>query len=119
MIRVISRLVNKEHLDSIDIGVDENCVMQYLNNFPGEFINEREIARRADGKERFLADPYWAHNALYELTDMKLLETDGEGRYRLVNHQPKAASPGAKFMDPKLRAILEQSGRKFDLSKYA
>lgn len=105
-----------------DLGVDENCVMQYLNSFPGEFISEREIARRADGKERFLANPYWAHNALSELIEMKLLETDGEGRYRQItgaaSQLAKAAGPGAKFMDPKLRAILEKSGHKFDLSHY-
>lgn len=114
------------NLDSLDIGVDENCVMLYLNNFPGEFINEREIARRADRKERFLEDPHWAHNALLQLTEMKLLETDGEGRYRQVNEQPgeqasqpaKPAGPRAKFLDPKLRAILERSNHKFDLSRY-
>lgn len=113
-------------MDSVvlDLGVEENCVMQYLNNFPGEFISEREIARRADGKHRFVEDPYWAHNALSELVEMKLIETDGAGRYRRVAQETKetkvvrSGDSGAKFMDPKLRAILEQSGRKFDLSHF-
>lgn len=114
--------IRKMNLESLDLGVDENCVMLYLNNFPGEFINEREIARRADRKERFSEDPHWAHNALVQLTEMKLLETDGGGRYRQssepASRPAKAAGPGAKFMDPKLRAILEHSSHKFDLSRY-
>jgi len=110
------------NFDAIDFTADENCVMLYISNFPGEFINEREIARRADGKDRFLEDPYWAHYALSQLTDSQILETDGGGKYRLKPKQAapiKAVSPSAKFLDPRLRAILEQSDRKFDLTNYA
>lgn len=118
MTAAILEPLGKMEPDPTDIGVEANCVMQYLSNFPGEFISEREIARRADGKERFLKDPHWAHNAFSELIELGLLETDGGGRYRQKTKDAKAVKHGAKFLDPKLRAILEKSNHGFDLSNY-
>ena len=118
MTAAILGTLGKTEPNPTDIGMEANCVMQYINNFPGEFISEREIARRADGKERFLKDPHWAHNALSELTELGLLETDGGGRYRQKKQNAKAVKHGAKFLDPKLRSILEKSNHGFDLSNY-
>ena len=106
-------------LDDLNFGADENCVMQYLNNFPHELINVMEIARRAGSRERFLEDSHWAHNALAQLLEVGLVETDGSGKFRLKSGQPMAGKPAKKFIDPKLRQILEHSGRNIDLSRFA
>jgi hypothetical protein len=93
--------------------------LQYLVNFSGQFIGEPEISRRANGKDRFLEDSHWAHIALTQLLEVQLLETDGAGRYRVKSETTKSRDFASKFIDPKIRQILEQSGRKFDLSSYA
>ncbi len=107
-------------MDSIDlnIGTDANCILQYLNNFPTQFISEMEIARRAEGRNRFAEDARWTHGALSELMELNMVETDGHGRYRIKPSMAKASGHGRKFIDPKLRSILEKSGQKIDLSSY-
>jgi len=42
----------------------------------------------------------------------------GEGRYRLCYRRPGLSGPVKKFLAPHIREILEQSGRKIDLSGY-
>lgn len=109
--------------NDINFGADENCVLQYLSNFPGQFISETEIARRADGRGHYLKDVHWPHNALAQLVDASLLEADGEGKYRLKTRQqsgekPKASRRPKKFIAPQLRDILEHSSHKIDLSRF-
>jgi hypothetical protein len=100
------------------ISTDGNCVLQYLSNFPGEFISGMEIARRADGRERFAQDAHWAHVALAQLEEMKLVETDGLGRFRLPAGKSGTKGKPRKFIDPKLLDILSHSNRKIDLSGF-
>jgi hypothetical protein len=116
----VETLIRKQEMDPFDINFssDENCILQYLNNFPDEFITEMEISRRADGRERFQQDSHWAHYALAQLVESKLVESDGEGRYRLCYRRPGLSGPVKKFLAPHIREILEQSGRKIDLSGY-
>jgi len=99
-------------------GADEHCVLQYLHNFPDQFLTEVEIARRADGREHFMEDPHWAHNALGRLLELKLVEMDEWGKYHLTLGKPKASEVTKRFIDPKLRQLLEQSRRKIDLSRF-
>ena len=106
-------------LDDLSFGEDENCVMQYLNNFPHELINVMEIARRAGSRARFLEDSHWANNALAQLLELGLVESDGNGKFRLKSDRPIAGGPAKKFIDPKLRQILENSGRNIDLTRFA
>jgi hypothetical protein len=106
----------------LNLGADENCVMHYLEEHPGNFISEMEVARHADGRHRFQGDTHWAHIALSQLVEMNLVDTDGQGRYRVHADAADAADspgPARKFIDPRLREILERSGKKFDLSRYA
>jgi hypothetical protein len=105
-------------LTDISLGPDENCVLQYLNNFPNDFISEREIARRADGRRRFAENAHWAHIALSELVENRFIETDGLGKYRM-KRTSLAAGEVRKFISPQFRTILENCGPKFDLSSYA
>jgi hypothetical protein len=97
---------------------DEKCVLQYLENFPDEFVTETEITRRADGKSHFLEDSHWAHVALSQLLDSQLLETDGTGKYRVKKSRITTRNAFKKFIAPHLRDILEHSKRKLDLSGY-
>lgn len=100
-------------------GSDENCILQYLKNFPEQFVTEMEISRRADGRDRFVENSHWAHYALSQLLDLKLVETDGDGRYRLTSRRAGTGWPARKFIAPQMREILEHSGHKIDLSRYA
>jgi len=101
------------------LGSDEWCVYRYLESHPNEFIGASQIARHADKKSRFLDDPNWPAQALRGLWEMGLIETEGGGSYRL---KPQSVNPSAvskRFLAPELRAILEQSSRKIDLSRFA
>lgn len=102
----------------IEMGADENCILQYLNNFKDTFITETEITRRADGRNRFVEDSHWAHNALNRLMEWQLVEMDGEGKFRLKSNRTPSKNTAKKFMSPKMREILERSGHKIDLSDF-
>jgi hypothetical protein len=102
----------------LHFGSDANAVLQYLNNFPGQFISEMEISRRAEGRNRFADDARWSHGALQQLLELNMIETDGNGRYRLKTPALATHTGPKKFIDPKLRSILEQSGHNFDLSNF-
>lgn len=101
------------------LGMDENYILQYLQNYPHSYITEMEVARRAGGRNYFLNDSHWAHNPLCILVDLGLLETDGQGKYRIKSDEVEAPHSAAKFISPQFRHILEHSGRKFDLTAYA
>lgn len=101
---------------------DQTLVLQYLNQQPAQFIPEAEIARLADGQERFWEDPRWANHALAQLKEMNLVETgDGTGFRAKANpggDQPDAASPVVtvakparkRFIAPHLQALLLNHG---------
>jgi hypothetical protein len=53
---------------------------------------------------------------------MNLVDADGLGRYRVHADAPNAGDapgPAGKFIDPRLREMLECSDKKFALSRYA
>jgi len=101
------------------LGADENCVLQYLRNFPDAFITEMEITGHADGRKRFMENRHWAHRPLTQLLELGLVETDGFGRYQIHSAASRIACLKRKFLAPQLRDILEHSDHKFDLSSYA
>lgn len=98
-----------------NLGVDEQCVFQFLSHWPGTFVSESEIARRADGKMRFRKEPRWAGHALTQLVVLSLAESDGQGRYRLKSRGRSTVKPGnqEKFVAPHLKNILDKNGLKF------
>ena len=107
-----------------DLSADENSVLNYLNNHAEEFISEMELSRRAEGRHRFMEDPHWAHSALSRLMESNLVKSDGFGRYRVSDDSTATTSeqpnhPGRRFIDPRLRTILERSGHAIDLSQFA
>ena len=111
--------MNKPAPNKLKVSVDEACVLQYLYLFPNEFLTEMEIARRANGKSHFKEEQHWVHCALSRLASIKLVETDGLGRYRATIQQVENQESSKKFLAPHLRAILERKGGAIDLSKYA
>ena len=101
---------------------DQTLVLQYLNQQPEQFIPEAEIARQADGQERFWEDPRWANHALAQLKEMNLVET-GDGTGFRAKTNPGGNSPGVtnpvvmvakparkRFIAPHLQAILLNHG---------
>lgn len=104
---------------NLNLGADENSILQYLNNFPDQFISVMELSRRAGGRGRYTEESRWAHVAVVQLMDLGFVETDGRGRYRIkLQKSSKTAGAKQKFIAPGMREILEQSGRKIDLSSY-
>ena len=101
------------------LGADENSILQYLRNYPDAFITEMEITSHADGRTRFMEDKHWAHNPLTQLLELRLVDTDGSGRYQIHASAPKPTGLKIKFLAPQLRDILEHSDHKFDLSNFA
>ncbi len=98
--------------------MDEQCVFQFLNHWPGAFVSEPEIARRADGKMHFQKEPRWAGHALTQLVVLSLAESDGHGRYRLKRRGRSTVKLGnqEKFIAPHLKDILEKNGLKLSWS---
>jgi hypothetical protein len=94
---------------------DEQCVYQYLKLWPDQFVSGIEISRRSDDKSRFLENPSWAGPALGQLLGLGLIETDGDGRYRLRAYSTVMVGGKSKFIAPHLMHILANSGQKFDI----
>jgi hypothetical protein len=80
-----------------------------------------EVTRRADGRARFVINNHWAHSGLLRLVELGLVETDGEGKYRVRSCAPAERRTGGRrtcFISPQIRQILEQSQNHFDLSSF-
>lgn len=106
-------------INDLNLGADANGILQYLSNFPTQFISVMEIARRAEGRNRFKEESRWANAAISQLLELSLIETDGNGRYRIKSKRKSKEAGGNKFIAPAMREILEKSSRKIDLSDYS
>ena len=104
------------NIETDNLGVDETSVLEFLKNWPDVFVAGMEIARRADGKARFLKDPHWAGHALSQLMELNVIESNGNGRYRLKCRSTVMCGSQRRFIAPHLLEILEKSGRNFYLS---
>ncbi|HEX9045976.1 MAG TPA: hypothetical protein VF988_03025 [Verrucomicrobiae bacterium] len=62
---------------------DEREVYEFLRSI-GDWVNSKEVCRRAGGKRRFAEDPYWARPVLQRLKELGMVEGDMSGRYRVV-----------------------------------
>lgn len=92
------------------LGSDESVVLRFLKNWPDSFVSETEVARRADSRRRFQEDPGWASDALAQLTELKLIEADSLGRFRVNHHPAGKCVKTQRFVSPRLREILKQAG---------
>ena len=98
-----------------NLSADELCICEYLQLWPGQFVPGLEISRRADDQSRFLEDPSWAGTVLGELLELGLIESDGNGGYRLRGNPTVMLGGRSRFIAPDMVEILANSGRRFDL----
>ncbi|MGA2245733.1 MAG: hypothetical protein ABSH48_12095 [Verrucomicrobiota bacterium] len=94
---------------------DEREIFDYLQTFGEEWVNAKEICRRAGGKKRFNEDNNWARPILQRLKDLMVLEGDQLGRYR-IKPPPKRGHKG-RWVSPDIEKILRESGVKADADR--
>ena len=88
----------------------EECILKFLRACPEAFASEMQIAWQAAGEGTFIKDPKWVQQTMPQLLKLRLVESDGNGRYRAIDHRSSTGG-GRKFIAPHLREILEKSGR--------
>jgi len=93
---------------------DEREVFDFLKPFGEEWVNAKEICRRAGGKRRFHEDPHWAKPVLQRLKDRRILEGDALGRYRI---KPPPKHGKGRWVSPEIDKILRESGVKVDTER--
>jgi hypothetical protein len=94
---------------------DEREIFDYLKTFGEEFVNAKEICRRAGGKKRFNEDNNWAKPILQRMKERQVLEGDELGRYR-IKPPPKRGHKG-RWVSPDIERILRESGVKVDTER--
>ncbi len=89
---------------------DEKDICEFLKSWQGQFVAVKEICRRAGGKWRFKDDPNWAVPVLQRLLEMKLVESDTTGHFRLIPEEKKRDKK-KWWLSPEHKKILEESGK--------
>ena len=87
---------------------DEYEVFNFLKTFAQEWVNAKEICRRAGTKRRFHEDNNWAMPVLMRLKERQILETDIQGRYRIRPASRKDQKN--RWVSPDIEKILEEGG---------
>jgi len=87
---------------------DEREIFYFLKSRGEEFVNAKEIARRAGGKKRFYEDPEWAKPILVRMAERRILEGDALGRYRVRPIAKKGKEK--RWVSPEIAKILQESG---------
>jgi len=85
---------------------DEREIYNYLSGFGEEWVNAKEICRRAGGKKRYNDDNNWARPVLRRMKDRSILEGDLMGRFRIRpsnEHEEESISPD-------IQDILKEDG---------
>ena len=87
---------------------DEREIFNFLKTWGEEFINPKEIAKRAGSKKRFYEDANWAKPVLMRMAERGVLESDMQGRYRIkpVSRKDK----NKHWVPPDIAQILQESG---------
>lgn len=87
---------------------DEREIVHFLQSWGSNFVNGKEIARRASTKKRFGEDPDWAKPVLLRLVEKGVLENDASGRYRM---RPEKHDKSKRWVSPDINKILEEGGK--------
>ena len=66
------------------VNAEQQQVLNFLQTSPTTSFAAMEISRRAGTRKQFEHDPRWAINCLRYLLDMKLVERDNRGHYKLA-----------------------------------
>src|SRR5580700_6406451 len=91
---------------------EEREIYQFLKQRRDEFTAAREICRRAGGKQLSREDPEWAKPVILRMVERNILESDGNGHYRLK--PPQRGEKMKRWVSPAIANALRSSGRKFD-----
>ena len=91
---------------------DEREIFNYLQTWAGEYINAKEVSRRAGTKKRFHEDPDWARPILQAMVDNGLLESDLRGLFR-VKPERKGGHK-QRWVSPDIEEILKEKGVDID-----
>ncbi len=94
---------------------DEREIIEYLKIWGENFVNAREICRRAGGKRRYAEDNTWAMPILQRLKAGSVIEGDELGRYR-IKPAPKKKLKG-RWISPDIEQILRESGVQVDADR--
>jgi hypothetical protein len=87
---------------------DEREIFEYLKTFGEEWVNAKEICRRAAGKKRYNEDNNWAKPILHRMKERQVLEGDELGRYR-IKPPPRRGHKG-RWVAPDIEKILREGG---------
>jgi hypothetical protein len=87
--------------------IDEREIFLFLKTYGADFVAAREICRRASGKKRYHQDHEWAKPILVRMLERGILESNGEGQYRL---KPAKKKKGARWVSPDIAKILQEGG---------
>jgi hypothetical protein len=93
---------------------DERELFDFLSTFGEEWVNAKEVCRRAGGKKRFAEDNNWARPILQRMKHSQILEGDLMGRYRI---KPKKEAHKGKWVSPDIEKILREGGTKEDAER--
>ena len=91
---------------------DEREVFNFLQAYGEEWVNAKEVCRRAGGKRRFNEDNHWARPILQRMKERQILEGDMLGRYR-IKPPPRQGQKG-RWVSPDIAKILEEGGVQAD-----
>jgi len=97
---------NLMHIARMD--ANEREIFDYLKAYGEEWINAKEICRRAGGKHRFGEDPNWARPILQSMKERSILEMDMAGRYRIKPKETKKHK--GRWVSPEIEKALRESG---------
>lgn len=93
---------------------DEREIVDYLKTFGEQWVNAKEICRRAGGRKRFNEDNNWARPLLQRMKELGVVEGDEMGRFRLKQEDKKKKE---RWMAPDIEKILRESGVKADAAR--
>ena len=93
---------------------DEREIFDYLSTFGEQWVNAKEICRRASTKKRFNEDNNWAKPILHRMKERHAIEGDELGRYRI---KPEKKGHKGRWVSPDIERILRESGVKADLDR--
>lgn len=86
---------------------DERDIFNFLKTWSGQFVNAKEISRRAGSKKRFHENPEWAKVILLRMQDRGIVESDTGGRYRI---KPVKKEKHKRWVSPEIAKLLGEKG---------
>jgi len=92
---------------------DEREIYDYLLTFGEQWVNAKEVCRRAGGRKRFNEDNNWAKPILHRLKEQRVLEGDQLGRYRIKPEKEHKE----RWISPDIEKMLRDSGVKADADR--